>query len=385
MALPAPLATDAGWPGSAGGPTNARFNALAHPGTASPAWQLSFQPQGESAISPVTLAAQPATIFAVDTLGRLLRINAASGQVAATAMVWPYGPLGAVQGARIAIIEDVVAVSAADAYAIAESKLPYFRVKLAFFDAQSLARLWELPGQVGRDYQILAQRGQVAVTTDNDTIALYAARSGQLLWQKTDAMQQFHLLAATADTIFVRSVSTAPPEQRGPYTQRQVFLALDWATGAMRWEIRPELTDDVTAAMADSSHLYLLAFPGKMLAVNAHDGSELWHVEDGPALLEGNLMALGYGKLFGVQAADLAVVAFDATSGQKVWQTPLAGAQSAPTLAVADGRVYLVVKGKSGAYLEMLDANTGKQPRASRWPSSPRQPSTQIWPPSPTG
>ncbi len=343
-----------------GGPGRARFNPAAQPGQAMRLWRLQFQKWQQSDVRPVAVAASPQAIFAVDSTGRLLRINLATGQIEAEAPIWPHGPRGTVQGAWIAFTEDVVAVSAADAYSLPQARLPYFRVKLALFDAGSLARLWELPGQVGRDYQIIAQHGQIAVTTDGSSVAVYQARTGKLVWHRTIAGQQYHLLAASDDTLFLRDVSLAPPEARGPYEQRQAFLALNWNTGDLRWEVRPELADDVIAALTDGQRLYLLAYQGRLLALNAADGSEVWRINEGPTLYDRVPVVLAHGRLYGIRLPEQVVVAYDASSGQAVWQAPLSGTWSALALAAAGNRLYLAQEWEAGTRLDVFDANTGQ-------------------------
>lgn len=357
--IPAPV-IDIGWPDAMGGPGRTRFNPAARPGQATLLWQLPFQGWPQSEVRPVAVTASPQALFAVDSAGRLLRINLVTGQIEAKALIWPYGPRGIVQGAWLAVTDDVVAVAASDAYSLPQARLPYFRVKLALFDAESLARLWELPGQVGRDYQILAQHGQLAITTDGSSIAVYQARTGKLVWHRTTLGQQYRLLAASDDLLFLRNVSLAPPETRGPYEQRQAFLALNWHTGEARWEVRPELEDDVIAAMTDGQRLYLLAYQGRLLALDATDGVELWRIHEGPTFYDHALVALAHGRLYGIRFPEQVIAAYDASSGQTVWQTPLGETESALALAVAESRLYLAQKQANGIRIQVLDANTGQ-------------------------
>ncbi len=356
---PAPV-MDVGWADTIGGPGRARFNPAAQPGQARRLWQLPFQRWQQSEMRPVAVAALPWAIFAVDSAGRLLRISPVTGQIEAEASIWPYGPRGVVQGAWLAVTDDVVAVAASDAYSLPQARLPYFRVKPALFDARSLARLWELPGQVGHDYQILAQHGQIAVTTDGSSVAVYQARTGKLAWHRTIAGQQYRLLAASDDLLFLRSVSLAPPEARGPYEQRQAFLALNWHTGEARWEVRPELEDDVIAAMTDGQRLYLLAYQGRLLALDVTNGSEVWRIHEGPTLYDRVPVALAHGRLYGIRLPGPGVVAYDAASGQAVWQAPLSEPGSALALAVAGSRLYLVQEREGGTRVEAFDVDTGQ-------------------------
>ncbi len=370
---PMPPPADVGWLDPAGEPGRTRFNPAARPGRALPLWRLRFHKWGESEVYPVEVAALPNAIFMVDSTGRLLRVDMKSGQVTAQATIWPYGSRGSVPGAVIALTGDVIAVSAGDLYVPPQSRLPYFRSKLILFDADNLTRLWELPGQFGRDYQITAQRGQIAVTTDGSTIAMYQAKTGQVVWHQADAGQQYRILAATHETLFVRGVSMTPPEQRGPYEQRQTFLALDWATGQVRWRVRPKLADDATEALTDGERLYLLTYQGYLLALNVADGSEAWQITEGPTLYDRSPIALAYGKVYGFRSPDQAIVAYDAASGQEVWRTPLTEAWSVPTLAIAGGYIYLIEQQGDGSNLKVLEANMGQivaQEEIAREPSA---------------
>mgnify|MGYP005847996643 CR=1 FL=1 len=323
-------------------------------------WQLPFAPAGDLEIRLVAVAGDGGdTLFVVDSSGRLLRINAVDGQVEAQAAVWSAGPRGVIQGARVAVTGDVVAAVAADSYWVAQAKLPYFRAKAAFFDAETLERLWELPAQVGRDYQMFAGHGQVAITTDGGTIALYAARSGRVIWAREDVDQQYRALAANDDVLFVRAVSLAPPAERGHYEERQAVLALSWATGEARWETRPLLTDDVSAALTDGQRLYLLTSLGQMVALDAATGQEVWRIDDGPEFVGGALAAVAEGRLYGARSSALLAAAWDAASGQVIWRTALPGIWSVSAVAMDDERLYLVELTEAGIQLEALDIRDG--------------------------
>jgi outer membrane protein assembly factor BamB len=274
--------------------------------------------------------------------------------------MWPYGPRGTVQGAWIAITGDVVAIAASDAYSLPQARLPYFRVKLALFDLERLTRLWELPGQVGHDYQILAQHGQIAITTDSSSVAMYQARTGKLVWHRTTAGQQYRLLAASDKLLFLRTVSLAPPEVRGPYEQRQAFLALTWNTGEIRWEVRPELEDDVIAAMTDGQRLYLFAYQGRLLALDVANGQEVWRIDNGPTWYDRMPVALAHGRLYGIRAPEQMLVAYDTSSGQVVWQASLGETGSSLTLAVAGSRLCLIQEQAEGTRVNVLNTDTGQ-------------------------
>ncbi len=309
----------------------------------------------------MNVIASPTTIFAVDSVGRLLSVDIETGQVVAQAAIWPYGPLGTVQGASIALTDGVVAVAATDTYFLPQTRLPYLRGKLVLFNAEDLTRLWELPGLSGHAYQILAQRGQIAVTTDGETVAVYQARTGQLLWHRTMPGTRFRLLAASRDTLFVHSTRVAPPEQRGPYERRQTFLALDWATGQTLWEQRPMLENEVFEAMTDGTRLYLRAFQGRIVALDAATGEELWRISDEAAMLsDEGPMAVAYGKIYALQAPEPAVVAYDAATGELAWRTPLPNTRSVPALAIAGDYLYLTEQQEDRSQLRILDARTGQ-------------------------
>ncbi len=354
-----PSAVDVGWLSAAGGPERTRFNPGAHPGQVHPVWRLRFHAWEDNTVSPVEVAALPDAIFVVDSSGRLMRVDMETGNIDAQAAIWPYGPRGTVPGAAIALTEGAVVVSATDTYFSPQAHLPYFRGKFVVFDAQNLTRLWELPGLFGHNYQIAAQNGQVAVTDDEGSIALYQAHTGQLVWYREERDRHNRILAATGDTLFIRQTRSGPPEQRGPYERRQTFLALDWATGDPRWEARPELTDDVVDALTDGERLYLLAHPDRILALSATNGEELWRISEGP-VHEKSPIALAYGKLYGIRIPEQLVLAYDATTGEEVWRTPLSGTWSVPALAVAGGNLYLSEQREGGSQLAVLDTETGQ-------------------------
>lgn len=354
-----PRPPDLGWLGSDGDPGRTRFNPGADPGAASTIWQLAFEPLGDTAITAVEVIATPEVVFVVDSAGRVHRVDARSGERQLTTAIWPYGPRGSVPGAALALTEDVLIVSATDTYMSTEARLPFFRGKLVALDAGQLTRLWELPGQFGHDYQFIAQHGQLAVTTDEHLVSLFDAHSGQAIWTLSDPLYALRVLAATRDTLYVRAASTAPPEQRGPFDQRQRFLAIDWASGEVLWDVRPSLEDDVIRGLTDGDRLFLVTAQNRALALDIRTGEELWRVEQGPTAAQ-SPVATGYELLIGVQPEIGSVIALDVATGEKAWETPLTGTWSVPALGLAGDKVYLSEMEDGRFKLAILDARTGQ-------------------------
>ncbi|GGL68029.1 PQQ-binding-like beta-propeller repeat protein [Halocalculus aciditolerans] len=129
--------------------------------------------------------------------------------------------------------------------------------------------------------------------------------------------------------------------------------ALDPATGDVRWRRDTLPQSGVPLAVGDT-HLYYAAHRGDVYALALDDGSTRWQAslslpEDGSARL-----ALADGRLH-AQSSDGALAAFDAQTGDRVWERSVnASFGPRPPVVAADTRFAL---GRNALYA--FDAATG--------------------------
>lgn len=160
---------------------------------------------------------------------------------------------------------------------------------------------------------------------------------------------------------------------------RFIAFCHDGASGELLWErafdagelprITPPNSHASSTAAADGERTYVYFSTVGMIALDAETGDEVWrHELPRPAYLmdwgPGASPVVRDGKVFFSQDDDLAsfVLALDARTGEKLWQTPrpdmLAG-YAIPVFCTANGRTDLVVAG-SGKMIG-YDPGTGKE------------------------
>lgn len=116
--------------------------------------------------------------------------------------------------------------------------------------------------------------------------------------------------------------------------------------------------------------MFVHSFGDHVQALNAKTGDEIWHYarrlpEGAQATVKRNISI--YGDKVYLGTSDLHVVALDIKTGKVVWDTPIAemgpgiGLTGGPL--VAKGKVMQGIVGRApgGAYLQALDAETGKE------------------------
>ncbi|WP_433021406.1 PQQ-binding-like beta-propeller repeat protein [Kribbella sp. CA-294648] len=148
--------------------------------------------------------------------------------------------------------------------------------------------------------------------------------------------------------------------------------AVSQATGQVLWTYPVPSSVHGSIAVAEGL-VYVPTLRGSLFAVDARTGTLKWRNDPGPAPAGSNQRTYGYygvtvadGKVlypyqtrFGEAAAGL-LLALDATTGERIWASPMAGStMSDGTPAVADGRVY--VGNHDGSIVIAYDLATGKK------------------------
>jgi outer membrane protein assembly factor BamB len=163
----------------------------------------------------------------------------------------------------------------------------------------------------------------------------------------------------------------------GNSTNRGGVVAVDMATGKVKWTYRPVFTSGTASvstppAVAGSLVItpFAAAYPGAVIAVSLATGKEAWR---GPDPAQGAAVAV-HGELAYVLAKDGNFYALDAATGRERWKAAFTTDRTvcASRPIVRDDTVYLT--GSAGAtagdaakpagyYLFALDAATGQE----RW------------------
>ena len=171
-------------------------------------------------------------------------------------------------------------------------------------------------------------------------IALDAA-TGDEVWSLTRQQDEFIAGASVADGT-VYTTTSVPPEGFAPGSQGSL-LAVDLATGELRWEVRlhgdgqgttPAVYGDLVIA---GSHA-----PGTVAAYRRDTGAPAWHyglpVSGGVSM---SVLVTGDGYVVAGSQLDRRLFILDAVSGKQVWQHQAAD-NLLSTPALAQGRLVAV-------------------------------------------
>jgi outer membrane protein assembly factor BamB len=210
--------------------------------------------------------------------------------------------------------------------------------------------------------QPVAAAGRVFTMDADGVVAAFEAATGRNLWRldtEPENDRSTHVgggIATAGDTVFAA-------------TGRAELLALDAATGAIRWRV-PLGAPARSAPTIASERVYVGTIDNQMLGLSASDGKRLWSYQSpasdtlvlglpAPAYVDGIVIAgFGSGELVALRAA----------SGTVVWSDSLAAARGRTSISdlsairglpmVRDGRVYAA---SLGGQLVANDLRSGRR------------------------
>ena len=163
-------------------------------------------------------------------------------------------------------------------------------------------------------------------------------RTGERLWRADAVPDHAGELAATADTVFAESDGT--------------LFAVDAADGSVRW--RTGLEQTVYGGPVVGEEVVAMMGSNGLLQVRSRaDGSERWSVQFDRAAQAAP--AIADGVVYAVDESPYACRAYDAASGEQLWDTDL-GVGSEDRPAVDPETVYVSNQGT----LDLLDRETGE-------------------------
>jgi alcohol dehydrogenase (cytochrome c) len=136
------------------------------------------------------------------------------------------------------------------------------------------------------------------------------------------------------------------------------------------WSLTLPAGPNESTPLVHDGVMFVHSFGDHVQAIDAKTGDELWHYarrlpEGVPANVKRNISLYGDKVYFGT--SDVHVVALDSKTGKVVWDTAIADVAERWSLSggplVAKGKVMqgIVGRGPGGAYLQALDAETGKE------------------------
>ncbi len=146
--------------------------------------------------------------------------------------------------------------------------------------------------------------------------------------------------------------------------EHHAIHAVDLETGKKRWEVKADAQVQASPAVADGI-VYASSIRGTLYAMNAETGEVIWEKTVGKDEVQRAWMYYSPTVVDGVvyQAYSTGsggkMMALDARTGAEIWNVPLAGGwivESTPV--VQDGKIYV---GGDGGWLISLDASTGKE------------------------
>lgn len=198
--------------------------------------------------------------------------------------------------------------------------------------------------------------GTIYVASLQDTVYAVDARSGAWKWHHRREPREGFTVQGAA------SVAASGGLVHAGFSDG-TLLALDGATGAVRWERHAAPSGaypDVDSLVVSDGKVFAAAFSGAVVALEAATGKPLWQVE----APEASRVALAPGVLVAVTTRS--VLALSPLDGRVLWTAPLQGTPAGePRVA---GQWLLVPAGTgglrflelaSGRSLRVLDPGTG--------------------------
>jgi outer membrane protein assembly factor BamB len=198
--------------------------------------------------------------------------------------------------------------------------------------------------------------GSVYVTSLQDTLFAVDARTGAWRWQhRREAKEGFTIRGAASAVVAGASVFAA-------YSDGNV-TALDPATGAVRWErqVAPKGDFlDVDSLEIEGSRVFVAAYSGAVLALEAEGGRTIWQA----AAKDAARVAAFPGTVVAVTTSQ--ITALSSADGAALWSVPLGGmpratpARAGSWVLVPAGTGGLrVLELASGRLLRTLEAGSG--------------------------
>ncbi|MBP1987839.1 PQQ-binding-like beta-propeller repeat protein [Halolamina salifodinae] len=171
----------------------------------------------------------------------------------------------------------------------------------------------------------------------NSLLALDGA-TGERLWRADDVPDHAGELAATADTVFAESDGT--------------LFAIDAADGSVRWQTDLE-QEAYGGPVVGEKMIAFMGSDGLLQVISRSDQSDRWTVQFDRAAQAPP--AIADGVVYVVDESPYACRAYDAASGEELWDTDL-GVGSEDRPAVDPETVYV----PSEDTLDLLDRETGE-------------------------
>jgi len=158
-------------------------------------------------------------------------------------------------------------------------------------------------------------------------------------------------------TVYVGTVGDGPLVVSDPEDEEQfeacAFLALDAATGDIRWQYREfDERDSIDSSPAVADGRVFFAGEQTLYALNAATGEAVWtrsvpiSPESSPAVADG---VVYYGATVGSTDDDeppARLRAFEAATGETLWAAPIEDTSLRTSPAVADGTVYVAASSR---------------------------------------
>lgn len=179
------------------------------------------------------------------------------------------------------------------------------------------------------------------------------AATGQQLWAKPDD-------ALDGDWTFTSPAVGDGVVYLGINRPAASIWAFDAVTGATRWHTTASVSNINGSPVVDGGVVYAATTEDQVLALDAATGARIWDVKPNGGRGSGFLSSptVAEGKVFAA-SLNQQVYALDAATGAVLWSFPTGGHNSS-TPAVVNGTVYF---GSRDGNVYAVDANTG----ALRW------------------
>jgi parallel beta-helix repeat protein len=277
-------------------------------------WEFILDAGGRGAMDVTPAIANGLVYFGGQQDDKLYALDTETGK-----KVWEFTGVGTMYDSHPAVIDGVVYAKGRD--------------MLYALDAYTGVKKWEFPtAGRGRNSPAIWD-GAVYIGSSDGFLYAIDAKTGTEKWSLPDSSRMFSYPLVLNDTVYIDASST-------------VIKALNASTGSLRWEVTlgeelPRLSEGIFALANDILYVSICEGTdehGKLYALNASTGSEIWSFDTDAAGI--HTPAVANGAVYVCGWKNKMVYALDVTTGVEKWHYQCDGTISSSPI-IADGVLYV--------------------------------------------
>jgi parallel beta-helix repeat protein len=286
-------------------------------------WEFILDAGGRGAMGVTPAIANGLVYFGGQQDDKLYALDAKTGQ-----RVWEFTGVGTMYCSHPAVIDGVVYAKGHDT--------------LYALDAYTGVKKWEFTTAGWGMNSPAIGDGTVYIGSSDGFLYAIDAKTGTKKWSLPDSSRMFSYPLVSNDTVYIDASST-------------LIKALNASTGSLKWEVTlgeelPLLSEGIFALA--NNILYVSIWKGKnghgkLYALDASTGSELWPFDLGAVGISASAVANGAVYVCGWK--NKMVYALDVTTGVEKWHYQCDGKISSSPI-IADGVLYVGTRSKLYAF-----------------------------------